>query len=117
MPFSSYRHRAVARARLRPAGGEAEVRPSHWSGPGERDINRSSDSPTERVSMTVTLTELERRCVHAGVKMTSQRRIILQVREAAAAPPTLDAVYRRSKDIDPSISIHTVYRTLSLFSS
>src|SRR3546814_8903607 len=70
-------------------------------------INRSSDSPTERVSMTVTLTELERRCVDAGVKMTSQRRIILQVLEAAADHPSVDEVYRRAKDIDSSISIAT----------
>src|SRR3546814_13659104 len=115
MPFSSYRHRAVARARLRPAGGEAEVRPSHWSGPGERDINRSSDSPTERVSMTVTLTELERRCVDAGVKMTSQHRIILSVLEAAADHPSVDEVYRRATDHDTSIRIPPVYRPPRLF--
>src|SRR3546814_20974207 len=65
--------------------------------------------------MTVTLTELARRCVDAGVKMTSQRRIILQVLEAAADHPSVDEVYRRAKDIDSSISIATVYRTLSLF--
>ena len=65
--------------------------------------------------MAVNLTELERRCVDAGVKMTSQRRIILQVLEAAADHPSVDEVYRRAKDLDSSISIATVYRTLSLF--
>ncbi len=61
------------------------------------------------------LSELERRCVNAGVKMTSQRRTILQVLEAAVDHPSVDEVYRRAKDIDTSISIATVYRTLSLF--
>ncbi len=61
------------------------------------------------------LSELERRCVDAGVKMTSQRRTILQVLEAAVDHPSVDEVYRRAKDIDTSISIATVYRTLSLF--
>src|SRR3546814_10015976 len=65
--------------------------------------------------MAVTLTELERRCVDAGVKMTSQRRVILQVLEAAVDHPSVDEVYRRAKDLDSSISIATVYRTLSLF--
>src|SRR3546814_16294599 len=88
------------------------MRISDWS--SDR-CSSDLDSPTERVSMTVTLTELERRCVDAGVKMTSQRRIILQVLEAAADHPSVDEVYRRAKDIDSSISIATVYRTLSLF--
>jgi len=65
--------------------------------------------------MAVILSELERRCVDAGVKMTSQRRTILQVLEAADDHPSVDEVYRRAKDLDSSISIATVYRTLSLF--
>ncbi|MFN4090762.1 MAG: Fur family transcriptional regulator [Alphaproteobacteria bacterium] len=65
--------------------------------------------------MAVTLSDLERRCLDAGVKMTAQRRTILQVLEAADDHPSVDEVYRRAKDIDSSISIATVYRTLSLF--
>jgi len=65
--------------------------------------------------MPAILSELERRCVDAGVKMTAQRRVILQVLEAADDHPSVDEVYRRAKDLDSSISIATVYRTLSLF--
>ena len=65
--------------------------------------------------MPAILSELERRCVDAGVKMTAQRRVILQVLEAADDHPSVDEVYRRAKDMDSSISIATVYRTLSLF--
>ena len=60
------------------------------------------------------VTELERRCVDAGLKMTAQRRTVLQVLETAADHPSVDEVYRRAKDLDPSISIATVYRTLHL---
>ena len=35
--------------------------------------------------------------------------------EAADDHPSVDEVYRRAKDLDSSISIATVYRTLSLF--
>ena len=59
-------------------------------------------------------TDLERRCVDAGLKMTTQRRIVLQVLERAEDHPSVDAVYQRAKALDPSISIATVYRTLHL---
>lgn len=62
----------------------------------------------------MTMTNLERRCVDAGLKMTAQRRIVLQVLESADDHPSVDEVYRRAKDLDPSISIATVYRTLHL---
>lgn len=58
--------------------------------------------------------ELEQRCVDAGLKMTAQRRIVLQVLEDAEDHPSVDEVYQRAKAIDHSISIATVYRTLHL---
>ena len=60
--------------------------------------------------------ELERRALHAGMKMTAQRRVILQVLEGAEDHPSVDDVYRRARDLDRSISIATVYRTLHLLS-
>ncbi len=60
------------------------------------------------------MTNLERRCVDAGLKMTAQRRIVLHVLERSDDHPSVDEVYRRAKALDPSISIATVYRTLSL---
>ena len=58
--------------------------------------------------------ELERRCVSAGLKMTAQRRIVLEVLETAEDHPSVDEVYQRAKALDSSISIATVYRTLHL---
>lgn len=60
------------------------------------------------------MNELERRCLDAGLKMTAQRRIVLQVLETAEDHPSVDEVYRRAKAMDHSISIATVYRTLHL---
>jgi Fur family ferric uptake transcriptional regulator len=57
---------------------------------------------------------LEQRCAEAGLKMTGQRRTILQVLTNARDHPSVEDVYDRAKKIDASVSIATVYRTLSL---
>lgn len=60
------------------------------------------------------MTDLTDRCTSAGLKMTDQRRTILKVLDQAADHPSVEAVYERARQMDPSISIATVYRTLSL---
>ncbi len=60
------------------------------------------------------MTNLEQQCINAGLKMTEQRRVILQVLNNSADHPSVDAVYQRVREVDPSISIATVYRTLHL---
>lgn len=60
------------------------------------------------------MSNLEQQCVEAGLKMTGQRRVILQVLGAATDHPSVETVYQRAKDIDRGISIATVYRTLHL---
>ncbi|PCI56733.1 MAG: transcriptional repressor [Alphaproteobacteria bacterium] len=60
------------------------------------------------------MSNLEQRCVEAGLKMTGQRRVILQVLGTADDHPSVEDVYDRAKALDSSISIATVYRTLSL---
>jgi Fur family ferric uptake transcriptional regulator len=57
---------------------------------------------------------LEQRCVKSGLKMTGQRRVILKTLEASEDHPSVDSVFERAKKIDSTISIATVYRTLSL---
>ncbi len=60
------------------------------------------------------MSDLEQRCAEAGLKMTGQRRVILKVLGTAEDHPSVESVYERSKKIDASISIATVYRTLNL---
>ena len=57
---------------------------------------------------------LEQRCIEAGLKMTGQRRVILKTLESSEDHPSVESVFERSKLVDATISIATVYRTLSL---
>lgn len=60
------------------------------------------------------MAELEKRCVDAGLKMTDQRRAILKVLEESKDHPAVETVFDRARAIDSSVSIATVYRTLSV---
>ena len=57
---------------------------------------------------------LEQQCINAGLKMTEQRRVILRVLNGSDDHPSVEIVYQRAKQSDPTISIATVYRTLHL---
>lgn len=61
-----------------------------------------------------TLSRLERLCIEKGLKMTEQRRIIARVLSDASDHPDVEMLYRRATDLDPRISIATVYRTVRL---
>jgi Fur family ferric uptake transcriptional regulator len=54
-------------------------------------------------------------CQEKGLKMTGQRRVIAQVLGDSDDHPDVELVYKRASDIDPRISIATVYRTVRLF--
>lgn len=58
---------------------------------------------------------LERICLEKGLRMTGQRRTIAQVLSEAEDHPDVEEVYRRASEVDPKISIATVYRTVRLF--
>lgn len=60
------------------------------------------------------MTELEQRCVNAGLKMTGPRKTILKVLGESMDHPSVEVVYERAKAVDASISIATVYRTLNM---
>ena len=62
-----------------------------------------------------TATSLAQRCIDMGMRMTEQRRIIAGVLEAAVDHPDTEELYNRAAEIDPRISISTVYRTVALF--
>src|SRR5215469_3509832 len=58
---------------------------------------------------------LERLCHDKGLKMTEQRRVIARVLSDSSDHPDVERVHRRAAEIDPRISIATVYRTVRLF--
>ena len=49
------------------------------------------------------------------MKMTGQRRVVARVLSEATDHPDVEQVYRRAAEIDPRISVATVYRTVRLF--
>jgi len=49
------------------------------------------------------------------MKMTEQRRVIARVLSLADDHPDVEEVHRRAVDLDPRISIATVYRTVRLW--
>ena len=61
------------------------------------------------------MSPLAKLCRDKGMRMTDQRRVIARVLSEATDHPDVDEVYRRAADVDPRISIATVYRTVRLF--
>ena len=54
------------------------------------------------------------KCLQRGIRMTSQRQIIIAVIGDSEDHPDVDELYRRSVEQDSTISIATVYRTVKL---
>ncbi len=65
-------------------------------------------------SASETSSRLEQLCVEKGLRMTEQRRVISRVLSDATDHPDVEQVYHRAVEIDPHISIATVYRTIRL---
>jgi len=60
-------------------------------------------------------TRIQKLCIEKGMKMTEQRRVIARVLSRAEDHPDVEEVHRRAVDLDPRISIATVYRTVRLW--
>ncbi len=58
---------------------------------------------------------LEKLCAEKGLRMTEQRRTIARVLSLADDHPDAEELYRRANEVDKSISLATVYRTVKLF--
>jgi Fur family ferric uptake transcriptional regulator len=64
---------------------------------------------------TRVVSKIEDLCIKKGLRMTEQRRVIARVLSEAHDHPDVEQVHRRAAEIDPRISIATVYRTVRLF--
>lgn len=51
-----------------------------------------------------------------GQRVTRQRRLLLDIIRGGGGHLDADEIYRRARDLDPRVSLSTVYRNLSLFS-
>ena len=61
------------------------------------------------------MTSLLDKCNKLGLKMTEQRKVIVQVLTNSKDHPDVELVYQRASEIDKKIGIATVYRTIRLF--
>ena len=55
------------------------------------------------------------RCEAKGLRMTDQRRVLARVIGAAEDHPDVEELYARAAQVDPRISLATVYRTVKIF--
>ena len=55
------------------------------------------------------------KCNKLGLKMTEQRKVIVQVLTNSKDHPDVELVFQRASEIDKNIGIATVYRTIRLF--
>ena len=61
------------------------------------------------------MSSLLNKCNKLGLKMTEQRKVIVQVLSDSKDHPDVELVYQRASEIDKNIGIATVYRTIRLF--
>lgn len=59
--------------------------------------------------------DLEQLCADKGLRITEQRRVIARVLSESDDHPDVELLHQRAAEIDPKISIATVYRTVRLF--
>ena len=59
--------------------------------------------------------DIEKQCVHKGVRLTDQRKLIAKVMSESEDHPDVAELHIRVNVLDPKISIATVYRTVKLF--
>jgi Fur family ferric uptake transcriptional regulator len=59
--------------------------------------------------------QIIKQCHEKGLKITGQRRVIARVLGESDDHPDVEMVHKRATEIDPKISIATVYRTVRLF--
>lgn len=64
--------------------------------------------------MTISKDENIHALQDSGFRITQQRRTVLDVINQSEGPLTAEAVYQKAKEINPKISLATVYRTLTV---
>ena len=58
---------------------------------------------------------IEELCIEKGMRMTEQRRVIARTLSGSSDHPDVEELHQRAAEVDPRISIATVYRTVRLF--
>src|SRR5579872_5993478 len=71
-------------------------------------------STGERLNTSETTGNLQQAVGKRGIRLTRQRRVILQVMDDAEQHLDVDQILERARKIDPEVHLVTVYRTIDL---
>ena len=71
-------------------------------------------STGERINTAETTGRLQKTLAERGLRMTRQRRVILQVMDDAEQHLDVDQILERARKIDSGVHLVTVYRTIDL---
>lgn len=71
-------------------------------------------STGERLNTADTTGKLTQALSERGIRMTRQRRVILQVMDDAEQHLDVDQIFERAQRVDPEVHLVTVYRTIDL---
>jgi Fe2+ or Zn2+ uptake regulation protein len=71
-------------------------------------------STGERINTAETTGRLQKTVADRGLRMTRQRRVILQVMDDAEQQLDVDQILERARKIDSDVHLVTVYRTIDL---
>src|SRR5207245_5308009 len=71
-------------------------------------------STGERLNTAETTGKLQQAVASRGIRMTRQRRVILQVMDDAEQHLDVDQILERAQKIDSGVHLVTVYRTIDL---
>src|SRR4030081_407159 len=71
-------------------------------------------STGERLNAAETTGKLQQNLAQRGIRMTKQRRVILQVMDDAEQHLDVDQILARAQKIDSGVHLVTVYRTIDL---
>jgi len=71
-------------------------------------------STGERINSSETTGHLTKALGERGIRLTRQRRVILQVMDRAEQHLDADQIFARAKQIDSGVHLVTVYRTIEL---
>ena len=61
------------------------------------------------------MSDMEKKCIKNGVRLTDQRKLVAKVMSDSHDHPDVDELHKRVSKLDNKISIATVYRTVKLF--
>jgi len=71
-------------------------------------------SSGERINTAAPTGQLQKTLRDRGIRLTRQRRVILQVMDTAEQHLDVDQILERAQKIDPEVHLVTVYRTIDL---